>query len=279
VQPQDRYPNDHSYLKLDDGWCHYRVAGPEAGPTVLLIHGATVPGWEFDRLLPWLHDAGFRTLQVDLYGHGYSDRPRARHDHALFVRQIAALLDNIASSGTLHVMGHSLGAAVTAHLACHAAGRLGRIVLAAPMLDFVGDTRATRILHVPILGELVVHGYVLPMLVRRRRHRYTPIDDGRFAEMFRHQLKKPGFGRSLLKLVRDGALADQSAAYECLKSRGSNVLLLRGNEDVIISVDTITRIRRLLPEADFQEIAGTAHAFIIKDPDKVGPVVVDFLSR
>ncbi|MEQ8660979.1 MAG: alpha/beta hydrolase, partial [Gammaproteobacteria bacterium] len=55
-----------AFAALSDGHCHYADEGPRDGRVVLLIHGATVPGWEFDRLVPYLHAAGLRTLRADL---------------------------------------------------------------------------------------------------------------------------------------------------------------------------------------------------------------------
>lgn len=58
-----------------------------------MIHGATVAGWEFDRLAPLLNLAGIRTLIPDLYGHGLSARLRMRYEYNLFSRQITELLE------------------------------------------------------------------------------------------------------------------------------------------------------------------------------------------
>jgi hypothetical protein len=60
-----------------------------------LIHGATMPSWQFDRVVPYLAEAGFRTIRLDLYGHGYSDRPTISHDYDLFGRQVSELLERL----------------------------------------------------------------------------------------------------------------------------------------------------------------------------------------
>ena len=84
---------DYGIAAVTDGHCHYWEDGPEDGPCILLIHGATVPAWEFDRLVPFLTREGYRVLRVDLFGHGGSDRPRTRYDYDLFARQIIDFLD------------------------------------------------------------------------------------------------------------------------------------------------------------------------------------------
>ena len=95
-------PDASDFLPLSDGLCHYRVDGPCDGPVVLLIHGATVPAWEFDRLAPFLTSAGYRAIRADLFGHGYSDRPRVKYGLDLFVRQLSELLDSLTNRAIKH---------------------------------------------------------------------------------------------------------------------------------------------------------------------------------
>ena len=68
------------YLPLRAGLTHVIEEGQDDQAAILLVHGATVPAWEFDRLIPHLRAAGWRTIRFDLFGHGLSDRPAVRYD-------------------------------------------------------------------------------------------------------------------------------------------------------------------------------------------------------
>lgn len=264
------------FVRLTDGRCQYRIDGPVEGTPLLLIHGATVPAWEFDRLVPYLTDAGFRCLRADLFGHGGSERPRVTYDHGLFVRQLLELIDRLAFEQPLGLLGHSLGAVVGTRLIVAKPDRFTRIALAAPMLDFVTGNPLIRLMQVPGLGELLIPTFVLPMLMRRRRNRYTPIEGGRFVGLFREQLAYRGFGRALLSLIRSGSLADQGDAYQSFAALGHPVAIFRGAEDVIVGDEDVRRIAALLPRASITTISNTAHSFIITDPDKLAPELVRF---
>ena len=80
-------------VALSDGVTYYEMGGPPRGNPVVLIHGFSVPNFIWDPTFAALTQAGFRTLRYDLFGRGYSDRPKARYDKALFVRQLAELLE------------------------------------------------------------------------------------------------------------------------------------------------------------------------------------------
>ncbi|MEQ8659202.1 MAG: alpha/beta hydrolase, partial [Gammaproteobacteria bacterium] len=248
------------------------------GRVVLLIHGATVPGWEFDRLVPYLHAAGLRTLRADLYGHGRSARPRAVYHHALFVRQLGELLDHLGLVRDISLVGHSLGAALAARLLVAQPARFERAVLGAPLVDYMANMPATRLLALPLLGECLVAGYVLPMLRRRRRRNYRVIEDGRFVGYFMEQLREPGFGRALLSMFRAGALGPQHDCYEMLAALPHPVLVLRGRDDAIMSAAQLGELRARLPAANVIELVDTAHAFPLTHPELAAPAIVRFLS-
>jgi pimeloyl-ACP methyl ester carboxylesterase len=271
-------PDAFNFAFLSNGLCHYQIDGPDQGPRILLIHGATVPAWEFDRIVPYLTSAGFQTIRADLLGHGYSDRPDVIYDVDLFREQLIELLNFLNIDEPVHILGHSLGAAIGAALISHYPERFSRLILAAPLVNFQANMPAVKLFKVPMLGELLTPLYVIPMLKRRRTRRYGPIEDGRFVDKFHTQFLIPGFGKALLSLFRDGTLGDQSRRYRSLHNAGHECLILRGSEDDLVTSEQIQYLRTLLPAADAREIKGTAHAFMLMQPELVAPEIIRFLS-
>lgn len=266
-------------VQLTEGLCHVRMVGPPDRPKVLLLHGATVPGWEFDRIVPYFAAAGLCTICPDLFGHGASARPAVRYDHALFVGQVTELLDALDISEPVHIVGHSLGGAIGARFACAQPDRAGRLVLTAPLLDFLSQQPASKLMMLPLLGELMVYGYVKPMLLRRRARRYGPIEDGRFARMFADQYDRPGFGRALLSLIRSGGLGNQRDCYELLQGQPHATLILRGSEDEVFSAAQLTDIERMVPRAEVAVLPSLGHSMMLTDPQHVAPLITRFLNR
>ena len=68
-----------TYIKLSDGMTHYKLEGPQDAKVVVLVHGATIPIWTWDKQIPALTKTGFRVLSYDMFGRGYSDRPDGGH--------------------------------------------------------------------------------------------------------------------------------------------------------------------------------------------------------
>src|SRR5690554_2055934 len=82
-----------SLAQLSDGKTYYQSDGPANGKPVILIHGFSMPSFIWDPTFSALAQAGFHTIRYDLYGRGWSDRPQQPYDKALFVRQLAELMD------------------------------------------------------------------------------------------------------------------------------------------------------------------------------------------
>ena len=102
------------------------TAADVAGVTVVLLHGLfdDSKGW---RDLPRRLEArGLRVVALDLPGHGANDEAAGSFGAA--VAQMAARLPG----GPLHLVGHSLGAAVAAQIAAGLGARLRGLTLVAP---------------------------------------------------------------------------------------------------------------------------------------------------
>ncbi|WP_444995395.1 alpha/beta fold hydrolase [Aliikangiella sp. IMCC44359] len=282
-------PGEQKYAQLSVGICHYRIDGPDIGETLLLLHGATVSGWIFDRLRPYLNQAGFKTLTVDLMGHGYSERLDSVYDVNLFKQQIIELLDLISLKPTefnsldvdspMHIFGHSLGAAIAASLINDYPARFNHIILTAPLVNFTANVPMVKLFKIPLLGELLNRTYVIPMLKRRRRKRYSFIDDGRFVNKFMSQFLLPGFEKTVLALFRSGVLEEQTEGYYHLGQLNHPCLVLRGSEDELVTAEQIAHLKTLLPKAVFKELKNTGHVFILSNPNLVADEIIRFINN
>ena len=269
------------FLQLSEGKAFFLREGPPDGEPVILVHGATVPSWEFDPLVPRLHRAGFQTLCFDLYGHGKSDRPGGAYSFERFVRQTEEVIEASHFPRSAMLLGHSFGAAVAAAVTSTHPEWVSRLVLVAPMLDFSSNTRWTTLFGCPGIGELTMQWVGMPALIRRRRLRYERIGQPHLTARFVEQVKYAGFARSLLSMFRTGALADQSARYAALRNLQHEILVITGEQDAIIPPEHVARVRSLLPAHQHVSL-DAEHNLLLTHPDAVADVLnryVPFPSR
>ena len=112
------------------------TSGRGDGPALLLLHGFTRDSRAWQPLLPYFED--YRTVRVDLIGHGKSDAPpdaeRYSMEHA--VEDLTALLHHLDIERTA-LLGYSLGGRVALHFAVAAPKLLWALVIesASPGID------------------------------------------------------------------------------------------------------------------------------------------------
>lgn len=129
---EDRHPPIGDRVPVDGHDVHV-IARGQAGPPVLMIHGASANAREFDWTLAPLLSGDHRVLMADRPGHGYSERPGEAHRLGVQARQMAGVLDTLAPGEPAVVVGHSFGGAVALRLALDHPDKVRALVLSAPV--------------------------------------------------------------------------------------------------------------------------------------------------
>jgi pimeloyl-ACP methyl ester carboxylesterase len=111
--------------------------GPEDGPRVLFLHGISTSCITLAKLAHGLAKRGCRVMLFDLFGRGYSDGVGdLPHDARLYVSQALMAMASSPVSwtghGTLRVIGYSMGAGISIHLAAAFPELVSSLVLIAP---------------------------------------------------------------------------------------------------------------------------------------------------
>ena len=90
-----------------------RVAGPEDGEVVFLLHGFPETSYEWRHQLPALARAGFRAIAPDQRGYSPRARPPDVSDYAVLklANDVLAMADAVGAK-QFHVVGHDWGSAV-----------------------------------------------------------------------------------------------------------------------------------------------------------------------
>ena len=266
-------------VQLSDGMTAYELAGPEAGPLVVLVHGGTIPMWTWDGQMAALHGAGFRTLRYDMYGKGHSAAPAVQYDRALFRRQLQELLEALAVPLPLHLAGFSFGGAVAAGYCVAFPKQVASLALIAPVLRFEEGHPMLRTARLPVAGQLFVQYVVLKKAAERAARLWAGAPDAdRYGRLFQEQLLQPGFDRAFASFLRSDALDDYSETYRQAGKVMRNTLLVWGDHDTDIRRSHIVRVRDWLPQADYHELAGAGHGAMFQAADRVNEILVRHLQ-
>lgn len=246
--------------------------GPRGAPAVLLVHGLGQNAHrDWAPVVAELTDR-FQVIAVDLPGFGASPPPGRAYDFATLSTLLVRLLDRVVPGQRVHVVGHSLGGALSLALAHRHPDHVDRLVLvdAAGILlkpVFVKSMASTRLpqLGLPPLDQLLrrvestVHelGNLL-LLGRDDRYDFLP-----------WLARNPDIRQALLggRTQVDAAIGlvetDFTAA---IRETRAPTTVIWGRDDRIAPLRTGHLLAARLPQAQLQVLDGAGHTPMLDRP-------------
>lgn len=272
---------DRHFIRLSDGVTHYEWAGPEEGSVVVLVHGFSGGAFIWDRQIGALADAGLRVLRYDLYGRGYSDRPRIRYDADLFDGQLIELLDALGVAGPVDVVGLSMGGAITMHFLDRHPERVRRYALIAPAGFPVDVPLRYRAVQWPLFGEWLMKLMGDQTLIRNiaRPFQGNPDEAAAFVALYTEPMRYKGYKRALLSTLRHNPLLTLRPVYARAGQKPHPGLLIWGDQDHVVPFDHHAQVIEAIPHIAFHAIAGAGHTVNYEVPEIVNPILIEFLKR
>lgn len=269
-----------TYVKLSEGVTHYELVGPEDGPVVVLVHGATIPMWVWDPQIKALTTAGFRLLRYDMYGRGYSDRPTTNYNRELYRKQLLDLLNCLGLKQPVDLVGMSLGGAIVTDFTANHPERVRRLVLIAPLVNSVSKDTSIKMLRIPILGDLLMRMVAVKTVTKRASSLIQGMDEAdKYTRRLYEQVTYKGFERATLSMFRGDAMRDYREAYRTVGRHNKKVMLIWGTEDTDISRGRIDEVISAIPNIQVHILEGIGHQVNLEESDKLNKLMLDFLSQ
>ena len=240
---------------------------------VLLLHGQPGAAADWDALCAALGNAR-PSIAIDRPGW---DRRSAATDLAGNARAALAALD-AAEIPRATVVGHSLGAAVAAWLACSWPERVGRLVLVAPAANVDSLGAIDYLLAAPVVGWLASvgamagGGLVLGAgPARRWVGRATALDD-RYLRAARRMLLAPAAWRSFVReqrfLVRDLPVLERR-----LGVLSTPTVIVAGSMDHVVPIAAVRHLARQIRGADLVVIEHGGHLLHVQHAARLAEVI------
>ena len=268
-----------SFIQLPDGCTHYELGGEQNGQAVVLVHGFSVPYFIWDSTFEFLTKSGFCVLRYDLFGRGYSDRPKARYDIDTFCGQLRELLDTLGFERVI-LIGLSLGGPISATFTTRYPERVRKLVLIDP-----AGARSVVLLKSAVAEIMPGISGLLPDPLRSGRWAkkfesdfYDPANLKTFTEKYMVQLKYKGFMRAILATIRHGMLDDFSDTYRQVGIQETPVMLLWGRDDKTVPFAQSDIIREAIPQVEFHAFDHCGHIPHCEKPEEVNPLLLEFLK-
>jgi pimeloyl-ACP methyl ester carboxylesterase len=271
---------DGSFIALRDGVTHYELGGNENGKPVVLVHGFSVSYFIYDPTFEFLVKSGFRVLRYDLFGRGYSDRPRVKYDIHIFSRQLKDMLDAL-NFKQVNLIGLSMGGPVTASFIDEYPEYVSKHVLIDPAgAERVRLTWVIEAAKIPALGELALGLLGSGNMVKAiAADLFDERLVGYFQAQYKIQMQYQGFKRAILSTMRNGMLESFYETYRRVGQLKKPTLLFWGRNDATVPYEHSAIIINAIPHAELHTIENCGHIPHYEKPEILNPILLEFLSK
>lgn len=260
---------------LSQGSTHYQWLGRNTGPVAVCIHGLTTPSFVWHGLAPILTEMGFRVLVYDLYGRGYSDRPRGAQTPAFFVRQLHDLLVHLKLHDDLTLIGYSMGGVIAAAYAAHYPHQMRRAILVAPAgfdlhLGRLSDVAARW----PVVGDwLFPLAYPRQMRTLWAEESAKPSSVPDLAERMEQQLRLRGCLPAVLSSLRYTLRAPVPGIHRQLAAAQVPVGAIWGEDDTAVPISGMGLLAQWNRDARQAQVAGAGHGLLYTHTPQVADAI------
>lgn len=288
-----------SRVYTDDGVeLAVRSCGPEDAPiTAIFVHGFcnSMQSWHFQRRdLEKCWGPRVRLVLFDQRGHGRSGAPSAEScTVAQLGRDIGTVIETVAPTGSVLLVGHSLGGmavlAAAAQLPALFAARVIGVALLSTAAAEVTTAGITQLLRSPAIDGFRLAVHTAPALVQVGRSSVRQVITPILHVSSYHGQVSPTLSRfttmmidrtpveTIVKFLKAIELHDESAALPTLAKLP--VLVLGGVHDLVIPFHNSRALARALPDSELVRLAGAAHMAHMQFPDIVNAALHRLLIR
>src|SRR5438128_6004268 len=260
LDPAARAATPGAFALLSDGYTHYELGGPASGDgrAVVLAAGFSVPYYIWDPTFKALTGAGFRVLRYDYYGRGYSDRPAIPFDDAMYVRQLAELLNAAQISGPIDLVGISFGGSLITNFADKYPDRVRSLIYFDPSIR--KPYQLSLIEYVPpvwnYLTAVLDESYWADGQLGDFLH---PEHFPDWADRYREQMQYRGFRQARLSEVTSNTDVDQTEQLKRVGQHSRPVLVIWGKQDNTVPFDESEFFMKSLANGRLVAVEGSGH--------------------
>ncbi len=259
---------------------HVLLAGDPKNPPAILLHGAGPGATAASNWLRCAPDLAkhYYVIAPDLVGFGQTELPAELPTHILGwighrVEQVLGLMDTLGVARA-HVVGNSMGGALTLHALVQAPERFDKVLLmgaiGAPfeytwemkrLLEFYKDPRPAR--YKEVIESFVHDPAAVPGLDEIIKTRYAVAMDPKTRQM-----------TNLLFEAQAAGMNDLTVPESQLSRLPHEVLLVHGRQDRIVPLDTSLYFMRHLKHAELVVLDRCGHWAQTQRWDAMYPLIV-----
>lgn len=269
------------FVELSQGKVHYDLAGPDDAEALVFVCGMVTPYYVWDPVFDFFKHKGYRVLRYDLYGRGFTDRPRTTYSVDLYEKQLAELVEALSIKKPFNLCGLSMGGLISIVFTDRHPEMIKKLCLIAPYGYYHKTPLLGKIIQTPLIGELMMKMIGDKVLIGNTvKDFYNPDNFPEVQNKFKVQLQYDGFHHAFLSTLRHTFNFDQFPFFERVGKREDlPKILFWGKQDNTLNFDYHRQLLQHMPGIEFHEVDQAGHVPHLEQPDMINTCLLDFLHR
>lgn len=246
------------FIQIDDARIYFEIIGEDNRPVILLLHGGFGTIEDFKSIIPDLIDR-FRIVGIDSRGHGRSTYGSKELTYEILQHDVEKVLEYLKIT-PLAIIGFSDGGIVAYRLATFSSLNVKKLITIGSRWH-LKDAQLTKDLFLKITPESWKTKFPATFELYQK---LNPAPD------FNH------LATSLIKMWLD----ENTSGYpnEAVKEITSELLVVRGNNDHLLSIESIAELLKLVKNAAFLNIPFAGHMAFEEQKDIFMLAIDKFLN-
>ncbi len=251
------------------------------GEAVVFLHGFGASAWSWREVTPRVAE-GYRTVAVDLFGFGWTERTErlAAYTQQGQIGLVLGVMDELGIERA-HLVGHSYGGAIAQALAVRYPERLHSLVLVNSARADYPLARRKRLGGIGPINTLFLRTLGLSSRAVRSALENSVADDwlvtDEMVRAYRDRLAIRGAGRAYTGLTRPGL--DPETIIVDLADIPVPTLVVWGEQDTLIPIGPARERSREIPDSRFIALPDVGHLPMEEVPERLAREIKDFLDE
>ncbi len=259
--------SEEKYIQIDQGRVHYIESNNKGKHPVIFLHGNFASDTWYKPTLKLLESTDYYGVAVDLPGFAASSKPKREISIENYSKELKNIVNKFGFK-KIDLVAHSLGGAVAYRFAIDNKDLVNKLILIDPA---PGEGLKTPEENYPILNSYKNNRALLRTSLSKMLYSGDP--------------------EKLLDEITDDALLMDERAYtenaralekynylEELKNLDIPVLILIGENDLIINEKLLIKTVDVLPEVKVKKVEKVGHAINLENPELFVKILKDFLK-
>lgn len=251
--------NSGQYLAVNGAKIYYEEIGSRGKPVLLMLHGGFQSIESLNPIAAYLSD-DFRIIGIDSRGHGKSTLGSEKMTYEQLQSDIEAVLKHLEIS-TISILGFSDGGIVAYRIAARNSVKVESLIT-------IGSSWSEQ----DVLEAEPLLNSITPESAKQ-----VFFDEYELYQSLNPEPKFDVFCRSVVEMWLDRTKTGHP--NERVKDISAKTLLVRGDNDFLVSLESLVKLKSIIHDSSFMNIPFAEHTVYEEQPKLLEIALINFLSR